>query len=127
MIINGEEKSILIRGVLFHCALDLTMHYIGGKWKTIVLWYLRNNKKRFSELKKQIPDITEKMLSLQLKSLEEDGIVKRSVYAEVPPRVEYELTDFGRTLIPVVEAIAQWGRDLGQKEGKLVSREEALS
>ncbi len=126
MIINGEEKSILIRGELFHCALDLTMHYIGGKWKTIVLWYLRNDKKRFSELKKQIPDITEKMLSLQLKSLEEDGIVKRSVYAEVPPRVEYELTDFGRTLIPVVEAIAQWGRDLGKKEGKLVSREEVL-
>ncbi|HAD12566.1 MAG TPA: transcriptional regulator [Saprospirales bacterium] len=126
MIINGEEKSILIRGELFHCALDLTMHYIGGKWKTIVLWYLRNDKKRFSELKKQIPDITEKMLSLQLKSLEEDGIVKRSVYAEVPPRVEYELTDFGRTGIPVVEAIAQWGRDLGKKEGKLVSREEVL-
>lgn len=126
MIINGEEKSILIRGELFHCALDLTMHYIGGKWKTIVLWYLRNDKKRFSELKKQIPDITEKMLSLQLKSLEEDGIVKRSVYAEVPPRVEYELTEFGRTLIPVIEAIAKWGRDLGQKEGKLVSREEVL-
>lgn len=124
MIINGEEKSILIRGELFHCTLDLTMHYIGGKWKTIVLWYLRNGKKRFSQLKKQIPDITEKMLSLQLKSLEEDGILKRSVYAEVPPRVEYELTEFGRTLIPVVEAIAQWGRDLGQKEGKLVSRGE---
>ncbi|MBN8680990.1 MAG: helix-turn-helix transcriptional regulator [Chitinophagales bacterium] len=122
MIINGEEKSILIRGELFHCALDLTMHYIGGKWKTIVLWYLRNDKKRFSELKKQIPDITEKMLSLQLKSLEEDGILKRSVYAEVPPRVEYELTEFGRTLIPVVEAIAKWGRELGQTEGELVSR-----
>lgn len=122
MIINGEEKSILIRGELFHCALDLTMHYIGGKWKTIVLWYLRNGKKRFSELKKQIPDITEKMLSLQLKSLEEDGIVKRTVYAEVPPRVEYELTDFGRTLRPVVEAIAKWGRELGQAEGELVSR-----
>ncbi|MBL7809153.1 MAG: helix-turn-helix transcriptional regulator [Saprospiraceae bacterium] len=112
----------MIRGELFHCALDLTMHYIGGKWKTIVLWYLRNDKKRFSELKKQIPDITEKMLSLQLKSLEEDGIVKRTVYAEVPPRVEYELTDFGRTLRPVVEAIAKWGRELGQAEGELVSR-----
>ena len=122
MIINGEEKSILIRGELFQCALDLTMHYMGGKWKTIVLWYLRNEKKRFSELKKQIPDITEKMLSLQLKSLEEDGIVKRTVYAEVPPRVEYELTDFGRSLIPVVEAIAKWGRELGQAEGELVNR-----
>jgi DNA-binding HxlR family transcriptional regulator len=122
MRINGEEKAILLRGEMFHCALDLTMRYIGGKWKAIVLWYLRNDKKRFSELKKHIPDITEKMLSLQLKSLEEDGIVKRTVYAEVPPRVEYEMTDFGRTLIPVVEAIAKWGRELGQAEGELVNR-----
>jgi DNA-binding HxlR family transcriptional regulator len=126
MVINGEEKSILLRGDVFHCALDVTMHFIGGKWKTVVLWYLKNEKKRFSELKKLIPDITEKMLSLQLKTLEEDGIVKRTLYPEVPPRVEYELTDFGKTLLPMIEAIALWGRNLSQKEGKIVSREEAL-
>jgi DNA-binding HxlR family transcriptional regulator len=127
MVINGEEKSILLRGDVFHCALDVTMHFIGGKWKTVVLWYLKNEKKRFSELKKLIPDITEKMLSLQLKTLEEDGIVKRTLYPEVPPRVEYELTDFGKTLLPMIEAIALWGRNLSQKEGKIVSREEALA
>jgi DNA-binding HxlR family transcriptional regulator len=122
MQINGEEKLIRLRGQTYHCALDVTMSFIGGKWKTVVLWYLRNGKKRFSELKKHIPDITEKMLSLQLKALEEDGIVKRTVFAEVPPRVEYELTEFGQTLLPALEEIARWGRELGQREGELVSK-----
>lgn len=100
--------------------MDVTMNFIGGKWKTIVLWYLRDKTLRFGELKKQIPDITEKMLSLQLKKLEEDGLVQRVVFAEVPLRVEYSLTEFGKTLKPVVEAIAKWGRNYGETEGKLV-------
>lgn len=123
MLINGAEKVVLLRGNKFHCAMDVTMHFIGGKWKTVVLWYLRKDKKRFGELKKHIPDITEKMLSLQLKTLEEDGMVKRTIYAEVPPRVEYEMTDFGRTLIPMLEEIALWGRTLGEKEGELMASE----
>ena len=123
MIIQGEEKVILLRGETHHCALDITMRFIGGKWKTVVLWYLRNEKKRFSELKKHIPDITEKMLSLQLKALEEDGILKRTMYPEIPPRVEYELTDFGKTMIPMLEEIAKWGRELGVKEGQLINKE----
>jgi DNA-binding HxlR family transcriptional regulator len=126
MIINGEEKALLLRGNKFHCAMDVTMHFIGGKWKTVVLWYLRKDKKRFGEIKKLIPDITEKMLSLQLKTLEEDGIVKRTIYPEVPPRVEYELTDFGRTLIPMLEEIALWGRNLGEKEGELMAATEIM-
>eukprot|EP01035_Chromulina_nebulosa_P036430 gene36430-49075_t len=85
------------------------MSFIGGKWKTIVLWYLRKGSKRFGELKKQIPPITEKMLSLQLKELERDNIVKRTVYPEVPPRVEYELTEEGKTLLPLLEKMAEWG------------------
>lgn len=127
MIINGEEKVIRLRGRTYHCALDVTMSFIGGKWKAVVLWYLRTGSKRFSELKKHIPDITEKMLSLQLKALEEDGILKRTVYAEVPPRVEYELTDFGKTLIPALEEIAKWGRDVGQREGELVAASQPAS
>jgi DNA-binding HxlR family transcriptional regulator len=121
MVINNEEKVILLRGGKFHCAMDITIHFIGGKWKTVVLWYLKNDKKRFGELKKLIPDITEKMLSLQLKTLEEDGIVTRTIYPEVPPRVEYEMTDFGRTLIPILEEIARWGRTIGEKEGEVVA------
>ncbi|MCX6183372.1 MAG: winged helix-turn-helix transcriptional regulator [Bacteroidetes bacterium] len=102
------------------------MHYIGGKWKTVILWYLRNDTKRFNEIKKHIPDITEKMLSLQLKSLEEDGIIKRKVYAEIPPKVEYSLTAFGKTMIPMLEEIAKWGRDLGKNEGKIVDKDRKV-
>ncbi|MFM8914627.1 MAG: winged helix-turn-helix transcriptional regulator [Flammeovirgaceae bacterium] len=124
MIIDGQEKIMKLRGETYHCALDVTMNFIGGKWKTVVLWYLRKDKKRFGELRKLIPDITEKMLSLQLKALEEDGIVKRTIYPEVPPRVEYDLTKFGKTLIPVLEEMAKWGRDTVQREGKIVLKEK---
>jgi DNA-binding HxlR family transcriptional regulator len=120
MIIKGKEYAFKMDGKLYHCAMDVTMDYIGGKWKTVVLWYLRNKTMRFGELRKQIPEITEKMLSIQLKALEEDGVIERKVYAEVPLRVEYSLTTFGKTLIPVLESIAKWGRTLGETEGKLV-------
>ena len=120
MIIKGKEYAVKMHGQTYHCAMDITMDYIGGKWKTVVLWYLRNKTMRFGELKKQIPEITEKMLSIQLKALEEDGVIQREVFQEVPLRVEYSLTDFGKTLVPVLEAIAKWGRNLGETEGKLV-------
>ena len=107
-------------GKIYHCALDVTMSFIAGKWKTVVLWYLRNGRMRFSELKQVIPQITEKMLSLQLRSLEKDGIIGRKVYPEVPPRVEYFLTEEGKTLIPCVEELAKWGRNRGKKYGKLI-------
>lgn len=111
----------LLDGTKYHCALDITMNFIGGKWKCVVLWYLRNQTLRFSEIKKLIPDITEKMLSLQLKALEQDGIIERNVFGEKPPiRVEYSLTEFGKSLIPVVSAIAKWGRNLGDTNGEIV-------
>ena len=120
MIYQGKQFVVKMNGKNYHCAMDITMDYIGGKWKTIVLWYLKDGTLRFGELKKQIPDITEKMLSIQLKTLEEDGLIKRKVFAEVPLRVEYSLTDFGKSLIPVLDAIAKWGRTLGQAKGKKV-------
>lgn len=123
MLIDNKEKIIMLRGKEFHCAMDVTMHFIGGKWKTVVLWYLRKDKKRFSELKRLIPNITEKMLSLQLKNLENDGIVSRKPYPEVPPRVEYFLTDFGQSLIPMLEEIARWGRNLAETKGKMEDKE----
>jgi DNA-binding HxlR family transcriptional regulator len=119
MRINNQEYVVHLEGKTFHCAMDITMSHIGGKWKTVVLWYLRNQTLRFGELKKRIPDITEKMLSLQLKALEEDGLLKREVFAEVPLRVEYSLTDFGRTLIPVLDEIAKWGRELASAKGSM--------
>ena len=124
MIIDGKNMAYQLNGKIHHCAMDVTMNYIGGKWKTVVLWYLKNGTLRFSEIKYRIPDITEKMLSLQLKALEEDGLVQRQVHGTKPPiKVEYSLTDFGKTLVPALEAIAKWGRELGQSNGELVSLE----
>jgi DNA-binding HxlR family transcriptional regulator len=123
MVVDNRERRIVLNGKEFHCAMDITMSFIGGKWKTVVLWYLRKDKKRFSELKKLIPNITEKMLSLQLKDLESDGIVGRKIYAEVPPKVEYYLTDFGKSLVPMLEEIARWGRRLADEKGKLIDVE----
>lgn len=120
MLIDGKKYKFRMLNQDFHCALDVTMHYIGGKWKTVVLWYLRNEKKRFGELKSLIPDITDKMLTIQLRALAEDGIIRRTVYPEVPPRVEYELTEEGKTLIPVILAIARWGKVKANREGELV-------
>jgi len=117
MIIDNKQIVVEIGDKTYHCAMDITMDYIGGKWKTVVLWYLRKDKKRFGELKKLIPDITEKMLSLQLKQLEEDGLINRKLYPVVSPKVEYSLTEFGTTLIPVLEAIAKWGRNLSEEKG----------
>lgn len=121
MIIEGKNVAYKLNGKIYHCAMDVTMAYIGGRWKTVVLWYLRKKTMRFAELKKQIPEITEKMLSIQLKKLEAQGLVKREVFGTKPPvRAEYSLTEFGKTLIPAVEAIALWGRTLGNTKGELV-------
>lgn len=119
MIIDGKEYEISLENRKFHCALDVTMNYIGGKWKAVVLWYLRKDKKRFSELKRHIPDITEKMLSMQLRELEKDGIVGRKVFAEVPPRVEYSLTKEGKTLLPILNELALWGNRKAKLFGKI--------
>lgn len=123
MLIDNKEKVFILEGREYHCAMDVTMDYIGGKWKTVVLWYLRKDKKRFSELRRLIPNITEKMLSLQLKGLENDGIIGRKIYPEIPPKVEYFMTDFGKSLIPMLEEIAKWGRNLAQSKGKMVDKD----
>ena len=121
MIIKGKNVAYKLQGKLYHCAMDITMDYIGGKWKSVVLWYLKNGTHRFVELKRQIPDITEKMLSIQLRALEADGLIKRKVHGNKPPvRVEYSLTALGKTLITVLDAMAKWGRAVGESEGKLI-------
>ncbi|WP_109437637.1 helix-turn-helix domain-containing protein [Aquimarina sp. AU119] len=97
-------------GRQYPCCASLTMGIIGGKWKTVILFYLMEKTLRYNELRKKMPTVTERTLSLQLKTLEEDGIIKRKVYTSKPPlRVEYSLTDFGNTLIPLIQSIADWG------------------
>jgi DNA-binding HxlR family transcriptional regulator len=120
MFINNKQFVVVMDDKNYHCAMDITMDYIGGKWKAIILWYLHSEKKRFSELNRLIPQITEKMLSIQLKQLEESGLVERKVFMEMPMRVEYSLTDFGKTLSPALEEMALWGRELGKARGKVV-------
>lgn len=98
----------------YPCSTSLTMRYIGGKWKAVILMHLLE-KKRYSELRKECPIITERTLSLQLKELEADGLIKRTVYTSKPPlRVDYELTEFGKTLIPLLNALSEWGKEAGE-------------
>jgi len=98
------------KGKEYPCCASLTMGLIGGKWKTVIIFHLIDKTLRYNELRKEMPTVTERTLSLQLKNLEEDGIIKRKVYTSKPPlKVEYSLTDFGKTLIPVVQSIADWG------------------
>lgn len=92
-----------------HCAVEAALGVIGGRWKGVVLYWLLKGTHRFGELRRRVPNCTQRMLTLQLRELEEDGLVKRTVYAEVPPRVEYELTPFGRSLQPVLVGLRDWG------------------
>jgi len=91
------------------CPVELTLSIIGGKWKVLIIRELLNGKKRFSQLHKAIKGITQKMLSKQLRELERHGIVKRKIYPEIPPKVEYSLTEEGEKLRIVLESMQQWG------------------
>ena len=91
--------------------LQASLQILGGKWKIFILWHLKDEAKRYSELKQLIPKITEKMLIQQLRELVNDGIVNRKVYSDVPLKVEYSFTDYGRTLIPVLKALCDWGQE----------------
>lgn len=95
----------------YKCTMEVTLDLIGGKWKALILWHLATKTLRFSELRKMVPQATQKMLTQQLRDLEEDGLILRKVYAEVPPKVEYSLSDFGKSLIPVLEMMCKWGND----------------
>jgi len=99
------------KGKEYPCCTSLVMGIIGGKWKAVILNNLKYSTLRYSELRKTMPTVTERTLSLQLKKLENDGIIKRKVYTSKPPlKVEYSLTEFGKTLVPVIESMVNWGR-----------------
>lgn len=95
----------------FGCPVEACLEVIGGKWKGVVLFHLLGGTKRFNELRRLVPGVTQRMLTRQLRELEEDGVVARKVYPEVPPKVEYALTDFGRTLEPLLHQLQRWGSD----------------
>ena len=114
-MIDQEQKLHLFSGKEYPCCASLTMGVIGGKWKTVIIFHLMNGTLRYNELRKAMPTVTERTLSLQLKKLEEDGIVNRKVYTKKPPlKVEYTLTELGESLIPIVKSIAEWGDAVAQ-------------
>jgi DNA-binding HxlR family transcriptional regulator len=101
-----------IEGTVF---VQTTLKVLGGKWKLLILWNLKDRVRRFSELKRLMPAISEKMLTQQLRELEKDGLVHRHVYPQVPPKVEYSFTDYGKSLEPILQVLCHWGEQHLQK------------
>lgn len=91
------------------CPVEAALEVIGGKWKGIILYHLLERTCRFNELRRLMPDVTQRILTKQLRELEADGLVARQVYAQVPPKVEYSVTEYGQTLAPVIQALQVWG------------------
>lgn len=97
------------------CPVETTLTLIGNKWKVLIIRDLLQGTKRFGELKKSIGSVSQKVLTSQLRAMEEDGLIHREVYAEVPPRVEYSLTELGWSLKPILDAMVNWGNDYKNK------------
>jgi DNA-binding HxlR family transcriptional regulator len=107
----------------YGCPVEATLDVIGGKWKAVILFHLVLGPKRFSDLRRLLPAITQRMLTLQLRELEDDGIVHREIYKQIPPKVEYSLTDFGKTLEPILLAMLNWGE---QYIDQIIERKSAV-
>ena len=103
-------ESLLYRDKAYTCGIDVTLAVVGGKWKASILWHLAQQTMRFSDLQRQFTDTTRKMLTQQLRELEADGLVHREVYPQVPPKVEYSLTEKGCSIVPILLQMCDWGR-----------------
>lgn len=103
-----------------NCGLDLIGEVLYGKWKIRLLWFINEGFQRPSELQRKIPDASRRVLNIQLKELEDHELVSKVIYPVVPPKVEYSLTDFGKTLIPVIAAIGKWGDEHEDRLRKLI-------
>ena len=115
-------------GVRQHeCPVETGMELLSGKWKPRLLWkFYKHGTLRFGELKRTMPEVTAKMLTQQLRELEQDGLIQRKIYAEVPPKVEYSLSDFGRTLGPILDQIAAWSSGQQRKISQILVGQEGL-
>ncbi len=103
------------QGKTYNCPMELVVHLISGKWKVVILWNLAQGGLRYGELARRFPGVTDKVLTAQLRQLEKDGLLVRTIYPEVPVRVEYCLSEFGQSLIPILKEINIWGTDYNQK------------
>lgn len=97
------------------CSVEIALELIGGKWKGVVLYHLLKGTKRFNELRRLIPSVSQRMLTRQLREMETHGLIERKVYPVVPPKVEYSLTEVGQTLGPLLEDLRSWGRTTGKQ------------
>jgi len=95
----------------YQCSMELTLTLIGGKWKALILWHLGDGTLRYSEIRKNLPKVTPKMLTQQLRELEDSGLVKRFIYTQIPPKVEYSLTEAGKSLLPILDTMCKWGQN----------------
>lgn len=109
----------------YRCPVEATLDLVGGRHKAIILWHLRGGKLRFSQLSRRVARVTPKMLTQQLRELEEDGLVSRTVYPVVPPKTEYALTEFGETFVPVLNAMCAWGQAYLDRAGACAEAAEA--
>lgn len=105
-----------------NCGLDLVGEILYGKWKMRLLWFINEGYKRPSELQRKIPDASRRVLTIQLKELEEHELVTRKIYPVVPPKVEYRLTEFGESLIPVIDVLGRWGDDNGERLRTVIAK-----
>lgn len=113
---------VKLKGKIYPCTVSLTMDMVGGKWKAVILYHLKDAPKRYNELRKEMTSVTEMTLSLQLKKLEKDGLVSRKVYGKKPPiKVIYALTDLGKSFVPILEAITEWGNQVVSERGEFIS------
>ncbi len=101
--------DFIYKNKVYYNPVEFAMHHIGGTWKMPILWRLQDRTMRYSELRKDIPHITDKMLTTQLRELEEEGFIHRKVYPVVPPKVEYSMTEKGKTCIPIIRTIRDYG------------------
>jgi len=107
------------------CAVEAAISLIDGKWKSVVLYHLLDGTLRFNELRRQIPGVTQRMLTNQLRELEEDGLIERKVYAQVPPKVEYSLSPLGRSIEPILLALKDWGNTNIERFSKSIKTKTA--
>lgn len=107
-----------MKDTVSQCPIEQAMQLLSGRWPTLLVYYLSGGTKRFSELQRDNPTISHKMLTLELRKLESAGVISRTVYATVPPRVEYQLTEHGRKLVPLIDALGDWWEEsIAQAEG----------
>lgn len=118
----ASTNSANLENMIMKCGMAYALTLIGGRWKVGILWRISLGPIRYNALRDGVAGISERMLSLQLKELERDGLISKIVYGEVPPRVEYELTEMGKSLKPVLQMLSNWGDDMKEAKGLEVLR-----